>query len=111
MERQFIFLCAESPYKLFFFKYLRYKCIFYFQEKLDGYKFPVYSTQSCPKNQTEWIKRSSALNCSERNGYMCLPNQNFTELLEFCYSERLIRIQEGKYTYFFKAKNLAVKHI
>lgn len=63
--------------------------------KLDGYKFPVYSTQSCPLNQTEWSERSSTLNCSKRNGYMCLPNQNFTELLEFCYTERLIRIQEG----------------
>lgn len=98
------FSYAESPFllKLIFLKLPpTYKHFFYFQEKLDGYKFPVFSTQSCPLNQTEWSERSSALNCSERNGYMCLPNQHLTELLEFCYTERLIRIQEGIYTYFF----------
>lgn len=62
---------------------------------LDGYKFPVYSTKSCPRNQTEWSERSSAINCTESNGFMCLPNQNFTELLEFCYFDHHILIQKG----------------
>lgn len=66
-----------------------------FQRKIDGYKFPVYSTSLCPRNETEWNERSSALNCTECNGYTCLPNQNFTELLEFCYTEPLIWIQKG----------------
>lgn len=69
----------------------------YFQVQLRGYSFPVYSTRKCPKNETEWNRKSSALNCSQLNGYMCLPNQQLTELLEFCYRERKIRIQEGKY--------------
>lgn len=68
-----------------------------FQKQLSGYSFPVYSTRICPKNEAEWNKRSSALNCSELNGYMCLPNQQLTELLEFCYRERLIWIQDGEY--------------
>lgn len=67
-----------------------------FQRKLEGYKFPVYSTVVCPKNEAEWEKRSSALMCSEENAYMCLPNEHFTELLEFCYTESRTLIEEGK---------------
>lgn len=71
-------------------------------KQLSGYSFPVYSTRICPKNEAEWNKRSSALNCSELNGYMCLPNQQLTELLEFCYRERLIWIQDGLCLYLVK---------
>lgn len=58
--------------------------------------FPVYSTEFCPRNEREWNKRSSALNCNETYGYMCLPNEKLTELLEFCYTQRLEWIEEGK---------------
>lgn len=66
------------------------------QRPLDGYAYPVYTTESCPKNLTEWKERSSALNCNQTNAYMCVPNENVTELLEFCYSEPQIRIVKGK---------------
>lgn len=66
-----------------------------FQKKLEGYKFPVYSTEFCPRNESEWNKRSSALSCNKTNGYTCLPNENFTELLEFCYTQPFIWIQGG----------------
>lgn len=66
------------------------------QKRLDGYKFPVYSTPFCPRNESEWSKRSSFLNCNKTNGYTCLPNENFTELLEFCYNQPWILIEEGK---------------
>lgn len=68
-----------------------------FQRMLDGYNFPVYSTKHCPRNQIEWNDRSSAINCSKDNGYMCLSNENITELLEFCYIYPFTLIQEGKY--------------
>ncbi|XP_052704012.1 uncharacterized protein LOC128180166 [Crassostrea angulata] len=64
-------------------------------KKLEGYKFPVHSTKFCPGNESEWNKRASALNCNKTNGYTCLPNENFTELLEFCYTAPFIWIQEG----------------
>nr|XP_034308631.1 uncharacterized protein LOC105324160 isoform X2 [Crassostrea gigas] len=64
-------------------------------KKLDGYKFPVYSTPFCPRNESEWNKRSSALNCNKTNGYTCLPNEKLTELLEFCYIVPWIWIEEG----------------
>lgn len=69
----------------------------FFQRKLDGYKFPVYSTKHCPRNKTEWNQRSSAINCTKDNGYVCLPNENITELLEFCYTYTFILIQEGSH--------------
>lgn len=65
------------------------------QRLLEGYKFPVYATDSCPRNQTLWKERSAALNCTEKNGFACLPNDDFTELLEFCYIYSKIRIQKG----------------
>lgn len=68
-----------------------------FQMKLDGYDFPVYTTEFCPKNQTEWNERSSAINCTESNGYMCLPNESITKLLEFCYTYPSILLEEGKH--------------
>lgn len=66
------------------------------QKLLHGYKFPVYTTEVCPRNQEEWDERSLALNCTESNAFICLPNENLTELLEFCYTESRIRIQEGR---------------
>lgn len=68
---------------------------FTIQRKLDGYKFPVYSTPFCPRDESEWNNRASALNCNETNGYTCLPNEKFTELLEFCYTAPFIWIEEG----------------
>lgn len=68
-----------------------------FQRKLDGYNFPVYSTKHCPRNQTEWNQRSSAIHCSKDNGYVCLPNENITGLLEFCHTYKFILIEEGNH--------------
>ncbi|XP_065926160.1 uncharacterized protein [Magallana gigas] len=74
--------------------------------KLDGYKFPVYTTTFCPRIKTEWNERSSALNCNKSNGYMCLPNDRFDELLEFCYREPVERIQKGFCLYLVKKVSL-----
>lgn len=69
--------------------------VFNFQNKLEGYRYQVYSTELCPRNQTEWNERSSAINCNETNGYMCVPNNNLNQLLEFCHEDPFIWIQEG----------------
>lgn len=63
---------------------------------LDGYKFPVYTTDFCPKNEIEWKKRSSAFNCPKKTSYACLPNDDITILLEFCYPLENIAIHEGE---------------
>ena len=69
-----------------------------FQKKVEeGYKFAVYRTRACPRNKTEWEKRESAFNCSkESSSYTCLPNENITELLEFCYPQQVLASHEGK---------------
>uniref|UniRef100_K1QNC3 Uncharacterized protein n=1 Tax=Magallana gigas TaxID=29159 RepID=K1QNC3_MAGGI len=64
-------------------------------KKLDGFKFPVYSTPFCPRDDSEWNNRSSVLRCNKTNGYTCLPNEELTELLEFCYTAPFIWIEEG----------------
>ncbi|XP_078328067.1 uncharacterized protein LOC111114566 [Crassostrea virginica] len=69
---------------------LLYEC-----SKFDGYEFPVWTTKSCPRNKTEWDDRSSLFNCNEESSYVCLPNENFTELLEFCYQHQVLPIEKG----------------
>ena len=68
-----------------------------FQKKAEGYKFAVYTTEACPRNKTEWEKRESLFNCTkESSSYACLPNENITELLEFCYPLQVLASHEGK---------------
>ena len=70
------------------------------QRKMDGYKFPVYSTDFCPRNETEWNKRSSLFNCTgEDSTYACFPNDDITQLIEFCYPLQIIAIPPGKNNY------------
>uniref|UniRef100_A0A8W8JPR8 Novel STAND NTPase 3 domain-containing protein n=1 Tax=Magallana gigas TaxID=29159 RepID=A0A8W8JPR8_MAGGI len=79
--------------------------LLYESRKLEGYKFPVYSTEFCPRNQTEWDERSSAINCTETNGYMCLPNEQRTELIEFCYIDPFAWVEEGVCLYLIKGSS------
>ncbi|XP_078338915.1 uncharacterized protein LOC144617658 isoform X2 [Crassostrea virginica] len=64
--------------------------------KLEGYRFPVYTTEFCPRNETEWHQRSSVFNCARKSTYACFPNDNITELLEFCYPLESIVIARGR---------------
>lgn len=73
---------------------------------LDGYAFTVYTTKLCPRNTTEWLERSTALNCTWRNAYMCVPNENITELLEFCYSLPQIQIGKGLCMFLYKRTSI-----
>ena len=50
---------------------------------------------SCPENKIEWKKKSSAFNCSKESSYACFPNNETTELIEFCYPLTIIVIPEG----------------
>lgn len=70
--------------------------LFMIQRPLDGYAFQVSATESCPKNHTEWQERYTALNCTQSNTYMCIPDENITELLEFCYSGPQLMVVKGR---------------
>lgn len=63
--------------------------------RLEGYQFPVFQTESCPRNEIEWTGKSSVLNCTKSNGYMCMPSEKFTTLLEFCYNHDKLVIENG----------------
>ena len=49
----------------------------------------MYLVNSCPPNQTEIDKANRQLKCGVdsygNNQYMCLPNEEKTSLVEFCY--------------------------
>ena len=77
--------------------YMLFFLLSQFQKKVKGYKFAVFTTEACPRNKTEWEKRESLFNCSkDSSSYACLPNENITELLEFCYPLQVLASHEGK---------------
>ncbi|XP_078312503.1 uncharacterized protein LOC144619076 [Crassostrea virginica] len=79
--------------------------LFFECKRLEGYKFPVYTTESCPRNETEWNERSAVFYCQGKSSYACLPNENITELLEFCYPLPRIAIHQGICLYLDKARS------
>lgn len=83
---------------------------FHFKRLLNGYEFPVYTTKLCPRNKTQWNERSVALNCTESHGYVCIPNEHFTHLLEFCYFASKMLIVKGKELYIFNQSVLKIKY-
>lgn len=85
--------------RLLFFLFLWSPCQ---PKQLTGYEFPVYTTNMCPRDETEWSQRSSSINCTESNSYICIPNDNLTELLEFCYINPTTWIPKGVCLYLIK---------
>nr|XP_022290912.1 uncharacterized protein LOC111102455 [Crassostrea virginica] len=69
---------------------LLYEC-----RQLHEYTFPVYTTEFCPRNESEWKARSSVFNCPGDYSYACFPNNEITELIEFCYNLPIIAIPKG----------------
>nr|XP_022305989.1 uncharacterized protein LOC111112631 isoform X1 [Crassostrea virginica] len=60
----------------------------------------AHRVRDCPRNETEWQKASNRLNCtsdvlSTMNKYHCLPADNLTTLLEFCYNRTRINVVKG----------------
>ncbi|XP_078321681.1 uncharacterized protein LOC144621769 [Crassostrea virginica] len=51
----------------------------------DDHVLSVYNTTSCPKNSSEWYERSVFINCTNKGGYMCAPDETLMKLYEFCY--------------------------
>lgn len=84
--------------------------IFIFRKRSRVMSFQF--TKYCPRNETDWNQRFSAINCTKDNGYMCLPNENITELLEFCYKYPFILIQEDRlYDYWNESISSILKYV
>lgn len=71
----------------------------------------VYPTKACPRIEAEWNDRSTAIKCTTNRTYMCLPNKNFTELLEFCYTYPEFLILKGNETRKLKDIHDAILHV
>lgn len=57
----------------------------------------------CPRDGKEWQHASHRLNCSDdasspMNRYHCLPADNLTTLLEFCYNRTRTQVVKGTHT-------------
>lgn len=53
--------------------------------QFTDYEFEVFPVEVCPRNKEESNNASLRLNCNTTHGYHCVPNKNFTSLIEFCY--------------------------
>lgn len=60
----------------------------------DGIVF-VYKTRSCPTNRSQWLWRSASIQCTSESGYMCIPDDNLIELVEFCHTFATSGILKG----------------
>lgn len=59
---------------------------FYHQKYFQAeYVFDVFPVQKCPMCKEDWEMASRRLNCNSSYGYHCVPNKQFTSLIEFCY--------------------------
>ena len=71
----------------------------------------AHRVRDCPRDETEWQKASKRLNCtsdvwSTNNKYHCLPADNLTTLLEFCYNRTRAQVVEG--THSFKSTKYSI---
>ncbi|XP_062603602.1 uncharacterized protein LOC134265408, partial [Saccostrea cucullata] len=66
------------------------------EDVLSDYSFPVYTTERCPRDKSEWDAASTRLHCNDSHGYHCVPDKTFTSLIEFCYPDgKFKRFQKG----------------
>nr|XP_034316015.1 ankyrin-2-like [Crassostrea gigas] len=49
------------------------------------YSFNVHQVEKCPMSKGDWDTASAQLKCNRTHGYHCVPNKQFTSLIEFCY--------------------------
>nr|XP_022309221.1 uncharacterized protein LOC111114972 isoform X1 [Crassostrea virginica] len=84
-----------QPYILCNWTLLSSLLAFNYCRELSGYNFPVFTTIACPKDKLEFQERSVDINCTDTKYYMCVPNENFTELLEFCFHPNGVRTSKG----------------
>lgn len=48
------------------------------------YRFKVYPVDKCPMNSSEFEAAATRRNCSDFSRYLCAPDRNLSNLIEFC---------------------------
>ena len=71
----------------------------------------AHRVRDCPRDETEWQKASDRLNCtsddrSTKNKYHCLPADNLTTLLEFCYKKTRAQVVKGTFAVISAKKHM-----
>lgn len=69
----------------------------------------AHRVSHCPRDEKEWQKASKRLNCSDdvlspKNRYHCLPIDNLSTLLEFCYNRTRAQVIKGTRALFLTRK-------
>nr|XP_022291466.1 uncharacterized protein LOC111102848 [Crassostrea virginica] len=67
--------------------------------------------RDCPQDEKEWRKASKRLNCSDDafssvNRYHCLPADNLTTLIEFCYKRTRVLVIDGLCMVFIEGRDI-----
>lgn len=80
-------------------KYITFVNVFHCKSNFtkSGY-FPI---PVCPKTTQEWQASSQRLNCNDTHKYHCAPYYDLSELYEFCYERRLLKVKKGKLSYMY----------
>lgn len=111
-----LYACAYMPYasQKNYQYLLRYNLLWYwfikfrswFCDQVDKELFSLKEMPSvdvCPKNVKDLMTASTSLGCGDdvygNNQYLCLPNENKTSLVEFCYDSLMGMIEKGILTY------------
>ncbi|XP_078322841.1 uncharacterized protein LOC144622140 [Crassostrea virginica] len=71
----------------------------------------AHRVSHCPRDEKEWQKASKRLNCSDdvtspKNRYHCLPIDNLSTLLEFCYNRTRAQVIKGLCMVYVERKNI-----
>ncbi|XP_052682874.1 uncharacterized protein LOC128163341 [Crassostrea angulata] len=49
-----------------------------------SYRFEVYPVDKCPMNISEFEEAAIRMNCPRDTRYLCAPDRNLSNLIEFC---------------------------
>lgn len=70
--------------------------------QLSEYDFEVFPVQNCPMSKESWKSAAAELKCNKTQGYHCVPNKNYTSLIQFCYPRGYkIPVQKGIFKLIF----------
>ncbi|XP_062587829.1 uncharacterized protein LOC134249500 [Saccostrea cucullata] len=66
-----------------------------------SYKGFGYIVDSCPLSKANTTEAASKLNCINdvfgRSQYVCVPNENLTAVVEFCYTKSIVGLYQAGY--------------
>ncbi|XP_062599376.1 putative ankyrin repeat protein RF_0381 [Saccostrea cucullata] len=67
------------------------------------YPFSAFTVEQCPRSRTSWNASSTSRGCpddvNDRSTYHCVPNQQLTALIEFCYPRQIGLYERGTCLY------------